>query len=83
MSWKEDIKNQIKEASQRKAISPGLKEVCNTLLKGDSEFILVYSSSREKYTRLEFRVDKVDKETVKLILNEYGPKVWKILKPKK
>ncbi len=81
MSWKSKIQVQLKVATKQKAISSNLKDLVTDLLKGDSEFHLVYSSGREQYMSVRF-VGKVSKETKAIVLNEYGIKVWKIIKPR-
>lgn len=81
MSWKSKMRVQVKVASKKKAISRNLKELTECLLKGDSEFQLVYSSGREKYMSIIFN-GEVSKKTKAIILSEYGIKVWKLIKPK-
>lgn len=82
MSWKSKIQAQVKQASRQHAIGAGLKELVKELLEYDSEFHLVYSSSREQYMGLRFK-DKVSKDVKRMILNDYGLRVWKIIKPRK
>jgi len=82
MSWKSKIKVQLQVASKKRAISSNLKDLVNDLLKGDTEFQLVYSSSREQYMSVRFKDGKVSKKTKAIILNEYGIRVWKVIKPR-
>jgi hypothetical protein len=79
-TWKLAIKEQIKQASKQHCIGSNLKELCNILLDGDTEFKLVYSSGRAQYTRVKFVPQKVGKETTKLILVNYGAKLLNFLK---
>lgn len=81
MSWKKDMIKTLKEASKQKAIASGLKELCVDLLKSDSEFQLIYLSSRGKYISIRF-IGEVSKKTKILIIKEYGIKTWNIIKPK-
>lgn len=81
MSWKSKIQVQVKQATKQHAISSALKELAADLLKEDSPFILVHSSGREQYMSVQF-TGKVTKSTKVMILNEYGIRVWNIIKPR-
>jgi len=79
-TWKQTIKSQIKDATKQHCIGSNLKELCNILLDGDTEFKMIYSAGRGQYTRIKFVPEKVGKETTKLILTNYGAKVLNFLK---
>jgi len=80
MDWKEKIKQQLTEASKQNAIGSNLKQLVKDLLKGDTEFIMVYHSARGQYGLVRFMTSEIGLETRKIILTEYGAHVWKLLK---
>ena len=78
--WKESIKDKIEEATKQRAIEKNLKQLANDLLLEESEFCLIFSSSRGKYVSLRFLVMPSKKEKAK-IFNKYGVQTWMLIKP--
>ena len=79
-TWKLEIKRQLTEATKQHAIGKNLKELCSVLLDGDTKFNMVYSAGRGQYTRIRFTEEKIGRQTTKLILQNYGKKVYDYLK---
>lgn len=66
-NWKTKIVRQIDEATKLYRIDSPLKKLCRLLLKGDTEFQMIYSSTREKYIRIRF-LKPISKNTAKILL---------------
>jgi hypothetical protein len=79
------MRDKLYEASKLRRISTVFKNLCLDLLEhGDTEFDLIYSSSRDSFKGLIFRCDKVGSKTLSFFLKEYGKQVFfKVRKEKR
>lgn len=82
MKWKKKIKEQLKEATKRRAICNSLKEIVKKLLEFDSEFIMVFNSARNEYTNIILK-DDLDREALAYFLKNYNIGIYKSLKNNK
>lgn len=76
MSWRQDITKQLQEAGRLRKIDKELKSLAKLLLKGDTRFNLIYSSSRDKYIFITLRND-LGKRTSKLLLSNGYKNLYK------
>lgn len=79
MSWKKSIEHQIIEATNHKCISKELKQLSKDLLEGDTEFNLIFLSSRGVYVNLKFK-GQMSPKTKNILLTKYGAKIYKYFK---
>jgi len=75
------VNYQLKEATRQNCISRELKQLCKELLQFDTEFQMIFSSSRGQYTRIRFTTTDVSTDVRKWILITYGKGLWQFLKP--
>lgn len=69
--WKNDIRKKLNQAVDRRVINKELVKLVKLLLDSNSEFEMVFRSSREQYVGVFF-IDGIKKDTAKkLILNGY------------
>jgi hypothetical protein len=79
MNWKKRIEGQIIEATNQKSISRELKQLAKEMLEGDTEFNLIFLSSRGVYVNIRF-IEQMNSKTKKIILTKYGAKIYKYFK---
>jgi len=65
--WKDKIRQQVKQGSKLRKIHSELKKLIKVMLLGDTEFDLIYSSSRDQYVFIRPKT-KLSKKTSKLLL---------------
>lgn len=81
--WSFSMQEKLKEASKLHKINTEFKNFCLELVEnGDSEFELVYSSTRDKYKGLIFRKN-VGFKTLNYILKNHGKQLFLKVKNQK
>jgi len=78
MSWRKKIKLQLEEASRQRKIHPKFKSLAKSLLEGENEFYMSYSSSREMYVNIIFK-ETITKKTGKIVLEVSNINILKSL----
>ena len=76
---REELEKRLKEGKKQRAISINLFNFCNLILDGDTDFDLIYSSSREIYVGVRLK-QELGKETSIILLNNGFKREYLILK---
>jgi hypothetical protein len=79
MIWKNKILDEIKKAKKLRAIDYKFANFLIDIAEGDTEFFLVYSSSKEKYYNFRF-TQEIGLMTKRIILTKYGAQTWRNFK---
>lgn len=78
------MSSKLNEASKIRKISTIFKNFCFDIMEnGDTQFDLIYSSSRDSFKGVIFRCDKVGSKTLSLILKSYGKQLFFKVKQEK
>lgn len=77
--WKEKIKIQLGRCSTLQ-ISKELKTFVKELLEEETEFYLIYSTSKDKIIGVRYKKQPSGKELKKLF-NKHSALIWKHIKP--
>lgn len=69
MSWKKEMKKQIKDATRMRAIPADLRNIANELLKNDIKFAMVFKKRDNKYYNILLRAEMTQAFKIYMLKN--------------